>query len=307
MSVLTATGKVQINEDARVLLLQWTTSYFLLHQDCHLFQQQFVFNIEINRSINLFQKTWTIIRSGHDSKCLACMRETDADRSWQAGSSGNREPACEFFSDEMYKEDPTQGIPNWLQPFTVNLEDLEKCARTFLWKSELRFGRWRFRSGDKSFQSRRRSQKLFIWTTSENLANIVKNYHGIIGQLYLINELYVEQKKDWRIARVRCNRNIFQKTECERSPDNPKRWRICISCGRWFSKIIRERLWIPRTHSETGLHRKEREAQRRISWRQGRVSTWRNKKWRRNQSGFFVSHRSSERISFVVIILNREV
>ena len=31
-----------------------------------------------------------------------------------------REPA-----NEMNKEDPTHGIPVWLQPFTVNLEDLE--------------------------------------------------------------------------------------------------------------------------------------------------------------------------------------
>ena len=28
-------------------------------------------------------------------------------------------------ADETKKEDPTQGIPVWLQPFTVNLEDLE--------------------------------------------------------------------------------------------------------------------------------------------------------------------------------------
>ena len=42
----------------------------------------------------------------------------------------------------------TQGIPDCLQPFTVNLEDLERCVRTFLWKSELRFGRRRFKSGD---------------------------------------------------------------------------------------------------------------------------------------------------------------
>ncbi len=34
---------------------------------------------------------------------------------------------------------------------------------------------------------------------------------------------------------------------------------ICISCGRWFSNIIREGLRIPRTHFETGIHRKERE------------------------------------------------
>ena len=54
------------------LLVQWTTSYFLLYQDCHLFQQQFVFNIEIDG--------W----SSHDSTWQACMREAGADRSWQA-------------------------------------------------------------------------------------------------------------------------------------------------------------------------------------------------------------------------------
>ena len=41
---------------------------------------------------------------------------TDPDKQ----ATGNREPA-----NEMNKEDPTQGIPVWLQPFTVNLEDLE--------------------------------------------------------------------------------------------------------------------------------------------------------------------------------------
>ena len=34
--------------------------------------------------------------------------------------SGNRGSA-----NEMNKKDPTQGIPDWLQPFTHNLEDLE--------------------------------------------------------------------------------------------------------------------------------------------------------------------------------------
>ena len=34
--------------------------------------------------------------------------------------TGNREPA-----NEMNKEDPTQGLPVWLQPFTVNQENLE--------------------------------------------------------------------------------------------------------------------------------------------------------------------------------------
>ena len=50
--------------------------------------------------------------------------------------SGNRGSA-----NEMNKKDPTQGIPDWLQQFTDNQEDLERCARTFFCKSELRFGR----------------------------------------------------------------------------------------------------------------------------------------------------------------------
>ena len=71
----------------------------------------------------------------------------------------------------------------------------------------------------------------------------------------------------------------------------PKRRTICISCCRWFSNIIRERPRIPRSQSETGIHRKERESRRRISRRQGRVSTWRNKRWRRNTQGLLVSSR----------------
>ena len=47
--------------------------------------QQFVFNIEMKGSVWLFQQIGTIIRSSHDSKWQACMRETDAARSWQAG------------------------------------------------------------------------------------------------------------------------------------------------------------------------------------------------------------------------------
>ena len=71
----------------------------------------------------------------------------------------------------------------------------------------------------------------------------------------------------WRIEKVVCIIYISQKTWCERTPDNPQRRRICISCGRWFSNIIRNGLWIPRTHTETGIHCKERESQRGISRR----------------------------------------
>ena len=40
----------------------------------------------------------------------------------------------------------------------------------------------------ESFQSRRRSRKSFVRTIYQNLARFVKNYHGIIEQLHLINQ-----------------------------------------------------------------------------------------------------------------------
>ena len=85
-----------------------------------IFQQQDVFNVKTDGSVQLFQKIGTIIRSSHDSKWQACLRETDADRSWQ---SGHGEPWT-----SRRDEDPTQGNPVWLQPFAVNLEDLRRMC-----------------------------------------------------------------------------------------------------------------------------------------------------------------------------------
>ena len=72
---------------------------------------------------------------------------------------------------------------------------------------------------------------------------------------------------DWRIEMLDASESFPRRLNGKESLDNPERWKFCISCGRWFSKIVRKRLRIPRTHSETGNHREERESQRRISWR----------------------------------------
>ena len=92
------------------LLVQRTTSYFLPYQDCHLFQQQFVFNIEINGSVKLFQKIGTIIRTSHDPKWQACMRETDADRSWQAGH-GKPWTSIRFFQTRCARRIQRKAFP----------------------------------------------------------------------------------------------------------------------------------------------------------------------------------------------------
>ena len=93
------------------------------------------------------------------------------------------------------------------------------------------------------------------------LPGIVPGYALIAGGIWKGDILIADTEE----LEIGCIRNISQKTEFKRSLDNPQRRRICISCGRWFSKIARERLRIPTTHS--GIHRKGRESQRRISRR----------------------------------------
>ena len=127
----------------RQLLVLWTTQYFSLYQDRHNIPAAFLSSTSRWKDqSNYSRKLGTLtdpVQTRSDT--YACGKPMLTDHAKQV--TGNREPA-----NEMNKEDPTQGIPVWLQPSTVDPEDLERCARTFLWKSELRFGRWRFKSGD---------------------------------------------------------------------------------------------------------------------------------------------------------------
>ena len=60
------------------------------------------------------------MRSSDKTKWQACMRETDADRSWQAGHG---EPWTSK-RDEQGR-DRRKAFLSWFLPFTVNLEDLQ--------------------------------------------------------------------------------------------------------------------------------------------------------------------------------------
>ena len=60
------------------------------------------------------------MRSSDNTKWQACMRETDADRSWQAGHG---EPWTSK-RDEQGR-DRRKAFLSWFLPFTVNLEDLQ--------------------------------------------------------------------------------------------------------------------------------------------------------------------------------------
>ena len=58
-------------------------------------------------------------------------------------ASGNRGSAHK--EDEINEEDPTQDIPDWLQPFSDNLEDLETHVPAH--SSERELQKWRHKNG----------------------------------------------------------------------------------------------------------------------------------------------------------------
>ena len=105
------------------LLVQWTTSYLLSFQDCHhlpaaarlLHRDQRISPIlPVNPKQHQIQ--WRPERAKR-----ARGKPMQANPDMQ--DSGSRGLA--HTEDETDKEDPTQGIPDWLQPFTANPEDLE--------------------------------------------------------------------------------------------------------------------------------------------------------------------------------------
>ena len=104
----------------RQLLVQWTTQYFSLYQDCHHIPAAFCLQHRDQRISPTIPENWEHLLDpvATRSDKHACGKPILTDHHKQA--TENREPA-----NEMNKEDPTQGIPVWLQPFTVNLEDLE--------------------------------------------------------------------------------------------------------------------------------------------------------------------------------------
>ena len=315
--------------------------------------QHSVFNIEIKGSVQMIQKIgenfqiqWRLEMTSMQSGNRYCQIMTE-----------NREP-----TNEMNKEDPTQSILVWLQPFRDNLEDLEAHVLGGSGR-ELRFvGRRCLKSGNTKKEkqtfilgqkpkeiysarrkvwwpevSRAQSPQRRTWilekspircrgTSSRhsvesvsnqnftgdgdeftevpkaveeakscsyvqfvsNLASVVKNYHRIIEQIHFIdqkqvelqNELYVEQKK-----RQTCPRRLNAKE---------------VLFSLW--QIVQQRIRIPRTHSETGIHREERFSAENLM-ATGKSFDLKNQKMTQKLGKIFGLHKDTSKI---VIMLNRE-
>ena len=105
------------------------------------------------------------------------------------------------------------------------------------------------------------------------LLGIFLDYALIAGGSWNGDILITDIEELENFGSIRCR---SRKIECERSPDNSKRRRICNCCGRWMvQQNCGKRLRIPGTHSEEGTNLKERRSHRRSSRRSGRVSTGR--------------------------------
>ena len=77
------------------------------------------------------------------------MRETDADRSWQTSHGRTVNQKTIFLDKIIQGRSNVKQFPDWLQSFTVNLEDLE--THVLVHSSEKTNSdseAWRFKSGD---------------------------------------------------------------------------------------------------------------------------------------------------------------
>ena len=94
----------------------------------------------------------------------------------------NREPA-----DEMNKEDPTQGILVWLQPFTVTLEDVEAHVLALLLKErtqirKVMLQKWRHKNRKHSVHAYFRKNRKRSMLRAEKYGDLITAEHKVLSE-----------------------------------------------------------------------------------------------------------------------------
>ena len=165
------------------LLVQWTTQYFSLYQDCHHLSAAFLSSA--SRSTDQSHHSRKLgplfdpVTARSDKHACGKPMLTDHDKQ----ATENREPA-----NEMNKEDPTQGIPVWLQPFTVNLEDLE--AHVLAHSSErertqirkVMCQKWRHKNGSTSVHASFRKNQKTSTLRTEKYGDLITAEHKVLNE-----------------------------------------------------------------------------------------------------------------------------
>ena len=236
---LTETGKVQINENAQVFvhgfdlfvtvrLLDETPAVLLLLLLCSKTRISIWPRLSsIPAAVCLQHRDRQISKSipeNWDYYQIQSRLEV-GNRCWQIPTSGPRGTLNQHtknISDEMYKEDPVQDIPDWLQPFTVDLEDLEfMCShiplkqRTQIRKATLQ--KWRYNNGSTVFKLTsantekdlfHEQKRLVTWkqqSTKVNLGTITSSlpwYKISQFSVYYLCETKTSQETDRNFTKV---------------------------------------------------------------------------------------------------------
>ena len=188
------------------------------------------------------------------------MRETDPDRSRQAGH-GKPCTSKQNFSDEMYKEDPTQGIPDWSQPFTVNLEDLE--AHVLAHASERENSDWEGDASKVETQKRKQSVHAYFRKNPKRSVLRAEKYGDLITAEHKVFNEGRESRNNHRYAVVvqvlatqwkPCQAKTSQETEKNlRKFRKPSQKPKVIHTYNLF-RIWQELSW---NHRRTTFHRSE--------------------------------------------------
>ena len=97
-------------------------------------------------------------------------------------------------------------------------------------------------------------QRVIKWEITSSKEQFTR-YALIAGGLWKGNILNADMEE---LENMDASENLFSTNQRKRSIDQTRRRRTHILIRRWYSKIVRKRLRIPRTHSETGSSRKER-------------------------------------------------
>ena len=125
------------------VLAWWTTSYFSLDQDCHRIPAAVCLQHRDQRIRLIIPENWEHYQIQWRLEVISMFARK---RCWQILTS--RPQGTVNQQTRRTRKIQLKAFLFGLQPFTVNPEDLELSARTFLWNRELRFGGWCFKSGD---------------------------------------------------------------------------------------------------------------------------------------------------------------
>ena len=205
-----------------------------------IFQQQFVFNIEINGSVQLFQKIENIIRSSDDSKRQACMRDTHAERSWQAGHGKPWTSTQNLFKTRWTRRIQRKAFPIGGSPSQIIWRTWRRMCPHIPVEERTQIRKVMLQSGD----TRMEAQYLYSLPQIPKLRHLLENRNNECSLQKTRWGIYSANRKVWCLDNSRAQHPQRRTWISEQSPI-----RCCSSRSHHSVDII---------HVETKIRRRRR-------------------------------------------------